>query len=45
MKDYLRALEKHKSHFSAKKERIDKESIEVEMEQGKNFVMKFPDSK
>ena len=45
MKDYVRALEKHKSSFSAKKEKIEKNPIEVEMEQGKPFLMKFQDNK
>ena len=45
LKDYVKALEKHKSHFNAKKEKIDKAPIEVDIDQAKPFVMKFPDNK
>lgn len=45
LKDYVKALEKHKSNFSAKKEKIDKAPVEVDIEQSKPFVMKFPDNK
>jgi DNA topoisomerase-1 len=45
IKEYIKDLEKHKSHFSAKKERVDREPSTVKIEGGKEFVKKFPDSK
>lgn len=45
MREYLKELEKHKSHFSAKREKIDKEPQNVKIQGAKDFVKKFPDNK
>ena len=45
MKQYLSELEKHKNHFSGKKQKIEKDDVVVEIEGSKDYVKKFPDNK
>ncbi len=44
LKDNLIELNKHKSHFSAKKDTINREDLTIDFE-GKPVVQKFPQSK
>jgi len=44
LRDNLAELNKHKSHFSAKKDTINREDLSVDFE-GKPIVQKFPQSK